>query len=272
MGDAKAVLRAIREHQLAWAESRELELDETAHVSELHANLFAPLSQATYAELAGSIGCPLGDGAKPAPMQALDSTVALICNVFDYWRERSRGALLAACGGDPAAGEIGFAQALPGLETGGRCEIDVLLHGEGARPTALMTSFTEPYREPDASLPAAWLEDPDIWAELPACQALARDLRCNPRRYRHLPVPRLLAWSQALTRRYGPRGFRLVYLWLDMPGHAARDLRREIDRLRMRVGGEVDLRARSWQSLYADLQPARHEHTRYLDYLATRYL
>ena len=153
---------------------------------------------------------------------------------------------------------------------------DALLQS-GTTATVVAASFLEPYSLVDNHPEAATLEEDASWRGLEACRNLTLDLRANPRRFRHLAVARLLALGQAWTRETGTRGFRLLYLWWDGGGAAAARVRSEIDRFRMRAGGELDFVALSWQELFGALRrgvrddpnPAGHE--AYLQYLSSRY-
>ena len=115
------------------------------------------------------------------------------------------------------------------------------------------------------------------WSGLQACRNLALDLHSNTRRFRHLAASRLLGLGQSWTRELGERGFRLLYLWYDGGGPAAERLRAEIDRFRMRAGGELDFEARSWQEFFRELCNApsassgEDSHETYLQYLRSRY-
>jgi hypothetical protein len=148
----------------------------------------------------------------------------------------------------------------------------VLLDQGAAGATAVCALFTEPFTDVDPRVAhGAPGEDDPLWRELPGCALLARDLRVNPRRYRHLAAGRLLDVALGMTRRFGRHGFRLAVLWYDAGGRASRRLRTELDRLRMRIGGEVDLVATSWQGLLAPLRATPTAHGPYTRRLEARY-
>ena len=272
MDRANSEGRGLLEQQRRWAATRRLEVDDDDHTADVDVNLFAVLGAESRAELEGSAARPLGDGSKPGPIRGLHSTQALVCNVFDPWRESGAAPLAAALDTDPGsnADSVTFAFARA-AEPGVGAELDVWLEAEGGRPTALVASFAEPYVGFDAPLAPEALDAPGSWGALAGCRNLALDLRANPRRFRSLPVLRLLHHALALTRRLGPRGFRLAYVWYEMDGPGAALHRRELDRFRMRVGAEVDLHACTWQEFFRAL--ARHPAAPvgYLDYLAARY-
>ncbi len=269
-------LQGILETQRAWAAQCGIQLEESGHTPNLSSNLFREPSPATRGELETATHRPLGGGAKPGDLQLLESTLALVCNVFDTGRE-TPGALAAACGGSRLSTRLRFcapvgSKPLP-------CEVDVLFDSDSAavRPLAVRASYAEPYqsrrpyREPANRVPAEWVEAVGLWAELPACRALANDLRATPRRFEHLPVAELLSCSASLTQRYGRRGFRLAHLWHPIPGRAASSYQRELDRFRFRVGGEIDFQSLTWQQLWGRLSEADDATPGHLDYLRDRY-
>jgi hypothetical protein len=280
----------ILERQTVWARQRELEIGNSRHAPTLRDNLYRELAAATLAELGASERHPLGDPglpgdrAKPGDLQLLESTRALVCNVFEPTRE-APGALAALCGGDSATETLRFCAR---LETDGlACEIDLLFDTDMTpgspvgRPTAVAASYAEPYRsrrprqEPANRISSQWLEASDIWRALPTCHRLALDLRATPRRFEHIAAADLLAASTCLTARYGYRGFRLVHVWFDAGGASAAKYRRELDRFRFRVGGEIDFRALTWQQLVASLStsgaPSNSLDAAQLGYLRSRY-
>jgi hypothetical protein len=295
-----ALSEAILSRQRRWAELRRIDVSDAGHALAPDSNLLQPLSPESRSELEGAPRRPLGDGQKPGDLQLLHSTDALVCNVFDYWRERELAPLSEACGADSRVHRLRYAQhddssggedmrAAHGDGSSGSDAInppDMLLHGEDARATAIVASFTEPYasRHPagcedtrglsfmlGSQATGRLLEGEALPGSLPGCYNLASDLHANRDRFRTLPVVRLLDLCNELTRRHGHRGFRLLYLWFDGEGHCAGRHLGEIDRFRMRIGGEVDFAAQSWQELFQRLHHAGADHRRYLDYLQARY-
>jgi hypothetical protein len=273
-------LQRILEGQRAWAERRGIRLSESGHTSDLRANLFREPAPETQRELEAGARRPLGDGSKPCDLQLPESSLALVCNAFEAGRD-APGNLAAACSGDARARRMRFCAEV-GSEKLPR-EIDILFdagdlsHPDRGRPTAALASYTEPYRsarpfrEPANRIPSEWLEAKELWEALPACHGLALDLRSTPRRYEHLAVARLLSSGVSLTQRHGYRGFRLVHLWYEIPGRAANAYRRELDRFRHRIGGEIDFRSLTWQQLYAALAACKTTAPDQLEYLRDRY-
>ena len=284
--DSAKVSGALTRHQRTWAALRGVEGDDADLTSDLDSNLFCPLSQRTRAELGAWHPSLLGDGEKPGEMSLLHSTAALVHNVFDYWRGRVATPIAYACGAAADAAHGPDAEALElhfGAQGGSASSTpaDVVLQS-GSRPTVVAASFLEPYATVDNQLDnkldeALDSSDSADWSGLQACRNLALDLRSNKHRFQHLAVARLLRLGQTWTREAGVRGFQLQYLWYDSGGPAAARIRAEIDRFRMRVGGELHFVARSWQQFFRDLQRGQGpgsdagDHTTYLQYLSTRY-
>lgn len=269
-----AAARAVRDGQRWWAAVRDLEPTEAGTVATIEANLYRPLSSATHDELARRASRPLGDDsdplAKPAAIQHLDARCALDCNVFDYWRERPLAPLCEALG-VPDADTLSFGRP-DASEDAEDC--DLWIGSESERPTAVATRFLEPLGG-EATWRGRALAATDA-AMLPGCRGLALDLDAHPDRFTLLPIDALLCLASELTRRHGHRGFRMRFVWYDPAGcdpggRVASRMRDEIDRFRMRAGGEIDFDACSYQEVFRRLHGADAEHGGYLRYLASRY-
>lgn len=276
--------------QTGFALRRDLEIGDSRHSPDLSANLFRVPNAKTHAELERSRRRPLGEAApaeadsKPCDLQLLESTLALVCNVFEPRRD-SPALLAAACGAD-AGTEALHLCAVVAAAAALECELDVVFDAAitpGGRPTALMATYAEPYRsarprhEPANRVSSVWLESLDVFTELPMSLQLALDLRATPRRFEHLGAAELLCASVCLTAAHGYRGFRLLHLWYDAGGPAAAKYRAELDRFRFRIGGEVDFRSLTWQQLGARLGPFERRAATALDaahlaYLRDRYV
>lgn len=279
--DAANLIRAIGREQRAWASRRGVEVDDADLTEDVDANLFTPVSHELRLRLERQSPGLLGEHEKAGEMAALCSTAALVHNVFDYWRGRAAGSVQQALGETPgeAALDLRFAATATRAQTNARHRhgvADALLRS-GTRSTVVAASFLEPYSLVDNHPEAATLEEDASWRGLESCRNLTLDLRANPRRFRHLAAARLLALGQAWTREAGTRGFRLLYLWWDGGGAGAARVRSEIDRFRMRAGGELHFVALSWQELFRALRSAARDdtdpagHDAYLQYLSSRY-
>ena len=77
----------VRNQQLKWAADH-VEVDASGYTSTFEQNLFASPSEETRLEFSKGDGGELGTPGKRGKMQALHSSSALGCNVFEYWRKR----------------------------------------------------------------------------------------------------------------------------------------------------------------------------------------
>jgi hypothetical protein len=250
--------------------------DARAFVRELADNLRAPLVPGARVEL--ERGSELAArGSTPARIHALTSSAALVVNVFGYWRERSPAPLVAALGlegGDGA--RLTFEEPLPTELPGEPPFADVALHWPNGDLVPIESKFTEwLVRRPrnkrvfkDKYFPAR----AGVWsaAALPRCQALAEDLQAGRERFKYLNVPQLLKHALGL-RKLGQRRAVAFYLYYEWPGREAEVHRFELERVRERLGVEVDLRVLTYQQLFASLRVAPGVDRDYLDYLAERY-
>ncbi|MCG8591539.1 MAG: hypothetical protein MJE66_19765 [Proteobacteria bacterium] len=228
---SRSNLERLRRHLRRWAGEREIELDGGDCAQPATANLLWPLHPESEAELLANEPALLGDDRKPGELARLDSTLAFACNVFEFWRR--------------AGAPVSYPAWLP-------AGTQLWLEPAGALPTAVAVRLTEPYGGLDDRGTPDLDDDAERWAGLWGCRELARERATHPARWQRLDVGRLLEAAVSLTRRHGPRGFRLLLLWVDCGGREARELRREIDRLRMRIGGEVEFAAaelRQWTAL-----------------------
>jgi len=283
MADPQATLERIIAQQQSWAEQLQLELADGENVRHVADNLFLPPRPETQQALIDGHAYGVGNEAKPGPLHALHSHHALACNFFESWHGRASHPLDPIPTPDADASdadardtasvpnEIAVAEQIQ-LEPGERSvAADIVIRRGTTRPTAVVACFTEGYGDVDPRLPAAPSEYAGLWNDLPGCHGLAKDLRANPRRFRRIPAGRILELGLALHRRHGPRGARLVHIWYDTSGPTAREQRHEANRLRMRIGGEIDFSSVTWQSLFLAIldHPASDPHQ--IDYLARRY-
>ncbi len=245
---------------------------------ELAENLRAPLTPAVRAEL--TRGSELAvRGTMPPRMHSLASSSALVVNVFGYWRERSLAPLVAALGFDGGEGaRLTFEEPLPTELPGEPPLADVALHWPNGDLVPVESKFTEWFvRRPhnkrvfkDKYFPAG--AGPGVWsaAALPRCQALAEDLQSGRERFRYLNTAQLLKHALGLGK-LGQRRTAVVYLYYEWPGREADAHRAELERVRQRLAGEVDLRVHTYQQLFAALLAAPGVDRDYLDYLVERY-
>ena len=200
-------VRRIRGNLRKWAQEAPLEVDEDDYCLELKCNLFRPLHPETIQELMQGDGDELGAGQSRGKLQALHSSSALACNIFDYWRSVEASALQLALGLNSPIARMRFEQKFP---TGARsrASLDLTLHLADSTLHAVESKFLEPYDptcdkttiQPIYFTRARWTE-----VGLPEAQRLAEDLRDGKaNNVQHLNVAQLLKHMLGLGRQKQP--------------------------------------------------------------------
>lgn len=262
----------VRRQQQRWALRCGIAFDGSGYTADLSDNLFAPLCEASRAEFADADGGELGRPGERAKMQALHSSSALACNVFEYWRERD-ATPLARCFGVDGPAQIEFERKYPTGLPGNAPNLDVVLRPSSGPLLAIESKFLEPYGRHVHGLKDKYFEpSPGRWARsgYSHCQELARALRSEPR-FRWLHAEQLLKHVLGLTAR--EESWRLLYLWYEVAGPAGAEHRAECEQFARVVAGDgIDFAALSYQSLFADLcARVGQRDTAYTHYLGERY-
>jgi len=267
-----ALLRAQR----GWADARGLRYDAHGCVRDLADNLRAPLSAEALAEL--ERGSELAPGTtRPARLYSLCSSAALVVNVFDYWRGRDHMPLLQALAVGGSGGErLAFEHALPTGLAGDPPTADVVLYRPDGRLVAVESKYAEWLvprpRGKRAFKDKYFPSGGRVWADagLPRCQALAEELQDGRERLKFCNAPQLLKHALGLAKS-AREGSALVYLYYDRPGKEAPTHRAELDRVRERLGPEVELHVATYQAVFRALRARQDVERDYLDYLEQRY-
>jgi hypothetical protein len=278
----------VQRQQRAWAERRSMSFDSRERVVSVEDNLFQALHVETEKEFQDGDGVELGD-----KMRALYSSAALVCNVFDYWRDKPHQ--LAPCLGMSACASlcVCFEKKLPIFGVTSRNDasqrrrapnIDVLIDGGLVAPynLGIEGKLTEPYvRYPSSRPPfTPTYFGPDahrVWTDLPQTKALAEDLKGQGEKFTRLDAPQLIKSALGLQRRFGHGTWRLVYLWYDVVVQGDRteessELAADLQRFSDRVKAEIQFEAITWQELFLRIRSYSGDEDRhYVDYLAGRY-
>jgi hypothetical protein len=159
----------ILARQKAWARVFEIPFDLRGYTKDLSNNLFRPLSIITYKDFQQAAGRELefGGGSKPAKMSALESSSALLCNVFDFWRIRNPeeiGRLLKIP--EPVV-QVTFEVEFPTGLRGTPPTLDMVLVDRTGVIWGIEAKFCEPYRPKSKRPPFADSYFPDgegLWA------------------------------------------------------------------------------------------------------------
>ena len=275
MGRTASPAAGIRSRLKRWAGTAGLAIDEKGYTRALDDNFYQPLTACTVAELKQGDGAELGEKGRIGKIQALHSSSALCCNLFDYWRGRDTATLATALKLGSRICSLQFEAKFPTGLGGRPPNLDLLLGTAGGDRVGIESKFLEPYgtAKPKPFKEKYFPEGEGLWerAGLPQAQQLAQSLRDNPARYQYLDAQQLLKHLLGIGQR--GEGFSLLYLWFDPGGDAGRDHAAEADAFVAALGGlRVGVASRTYQSLYNDLRNAAGpEHGEYLEYLGRRY-
>jgi len=144
-----ATLELIKEQQWRWAFSHGIGVAPNGRVKNLDDNFFAPLHPISIKEIREGDGGELGTPENVGKLYSLWSSSALLCNVFDYWRERTLAPLLTALSVQNSSYEQpGFEQTFRTGVRSARANVDVIFRacGSACLPVAIESKFTEPYQ------------------------------------------------------------------------------------------------------------------------------
>ena len=265
----------IRNEQQAWASARGISCDADGYCERLADNLFQPLSAPARRELESGDGSELGREGSRGKLQALHSSSALACNVFDYWRGCDSLPLARALGCDSQPRCIHFEVKYPTGVGGKAPNLDVVIALENAEVIAIESKFMEPYArsEKKGTLKAKYFSHARLWekAGLRGCQALADRLRERSVAFHYLDAAQLLKHMLGLAT--NEQSWRLIYLWYDVAGEVSLKHRAELQTFVQAIGLDCSrFGAQSYQELFAALAPVlRGTHGEYGGYLESRY-
>ena len=281
----------IPPRQRRWALNRGIKLVDGHYTQTLGENLFQPLTAATQADYALGRGNGSGSATRLEKMRFLYSSSALICNVFDYWRSQlllgqSLDALTNALAAPAPVKQMQFAQS---YRTGLRDSIphiDIVLRGDESRPflvTSHSMGFSDPRSTRSTSERSTFTEFPnpiksyyansgELWGKygLSRCEALARRISAGQEQFQWLNAERLLNDILGLVDKFG-KNFTFLYLWYDNIFYGEARLRAAVETFILRLNGEIDFRAMTYQELFQKMQNNPTVDKSYLAYLAERY-
>ena len=264
--------QSIRDLQMAWARSKGLSFDSRGYVYEVEDNFWKPLSARARTGYERGAGSEL-----KGHMKALHSSSALVVNFFDYWTERPKAPLLSALGIDADdIQSLDFEAQFPTGLGGTPPHLDVAITLESGAVIGIESKFTEylsrSTKGKGSFQPSYFQTSEGLWAAkgLPACQALAKELRDHQHRFEHLDPCQLLKHALGLAKSFGP-DFSLWYLYYDCPGQRSHAHKRELQTFANQVGDEIRFKALTYQEHYHRLRTSTHPDLDYLDYLHDRY-
>ena len=265
----------VRKQQREWANRRGIAIDSGDYTESLQQNLFKLLSAGARADFEQGDGRELGEPGVRGKMQALRSSSALGCNVFDYWRGRDAAPIVRALGFTETVTGIDFERKFPTGLRGNAPNLDVVLTCASDRLIAIECKFLEPYGPHSSGFKPKYFESkPGLWEKLGfrECQALAERIQSGEESYRWLNPEQLLKHILGLSNTLRC-DWSLLYLWYEVPGAATAEHAAEAERFAAIASKDgIHFKAISYQELYRALAGnSLEKHREYLTYLGERY-
>jgi hypothetical protein len=261
-------VQTIRSAQRTWADARRVSFDRSDRVGRLEDNLFQAMNPETRSEFKSGDGSELGTGLRPGSMHSLISSSALCCNVFDAWRGRPLGDLGAALGIDRSYEVHRFESKHPTGLFGKAPNLDVELQAPGLKPVAIESKFVETYRRATNVFRPSYFSDRASWVGLEPWRRVAAAIDQGHLTFVSLHAAQLVKHVLGLSRRYGPDGFALLYLWHPIPGPASDAHQAEVDRFQHEIGDAVDFRTASYLEVFSRITDAP---AGWIEYVRDRY-
>jgi hypothetical protein len=289
----------ILEKQISWADRNKIKLvgsekerGRPAYTEKLKQNLFQSLSTETKKDFEKGDGNELyGDKTHSAKMNAVHSSSALCVNVFHYWIDKNIPDLAYALGlcekSNKSAKEIPFEQKFPISDHFQIApNIDaVILNEESSKIKAfgIECKFSEAYSSyKHSGISEEYLKEnvlnekeiSDLWKGIPNIKNLAVKISPEDNIFKYLHPAQLIKHILGLKRKYGKSGFRLLYLWYDVPGYEGCEHRKEIEEFTKIVKQDhINFHSISYQELIIKLKKDFYKgNEEYIDYLTDRYL
>jgi hypothetical protein len=207
-------------------------------------------------------------------MNALQSSSALVVNVFDYWRRQNRIQDIAkCCGAEGIINSMEFEKTHP-IKGVNRTPPHLDVEFAGPVPLAIESKFTETYQgKTRRDSLREYLKHPDIWNGISEVRALACDIveQSGARTdFKYLDASQLIKHILGLKSDYsGP--FCLLYLWYKVDSDEAEQHQEELDRFSRSIKDEISFRTMTYQYLFNGIRELSGVDSAYIEYLEQRY-
>jgi hypothetical protein len=266
----------VRRQQLEWAKQRGIVVDNAGYTQDLRSNLFQSLTPCAEAEFKAGDGAEMGKPGQRGKMQALHSSSALACNVFDYWRGRDTTPLAKALEIDAPICSIAFEKKYPTGLRGKAPNLDVVLIPAVGPTVAIESKFLEPYgskgKKPGFKT-KYFPKEHDLWkdAGFPQCQSAAAAVFASEQKNKRLNAEQLFKHILGLSHTASP--WSLLYLWYDPAEDTDENHTDEIENFARSISADpLGFRAMSYQDLFMKLAAAaKPDDFPYVEYLRERY-
>ncbi len=274
--------------QIQWAKNHEINLigskvdrGRRAYTKKLNDNLFQPLLPRVKVNFENGDGNELAG--YPSKMQAVHSSSALGLNIFQYWINENEISKIAYacrfCNKETRISEDIIFEKKYQIDKKFRFRpnIDVVIKNDSTskyKVFAIECKFSEAYTTREHSGVKKKYLELDIWEDIPAIKKLAHRISPKDNDFQYLHSAQLIKHILALKKAFGKKGFRLVYLWYNVPGLEGAKHQEEISKFTEIINkDEIYFHALSYQDLISKLAKSfRNNHREYIEYITYRYL
>ncbi len=221
-------MATVKAGQVKWARARGIAVDVDGYCARLEDNLFQPMSAGCREAFAAGDGGELGVAGGRGKMQALHSSSALACNVFDFWTDRAPGGLARALGIAAGGWAVRFERNFPTGLRGNPPNLDVVLEGRSGL-VAIESKFLETYGVGKGAFRESYFpRGRRLWAErgLAGAQRVAEALFGGEARFAFLDAAQLL--KHMLGVACSGREWALLCAWFRAEGEAGDRHAREL--------------------------------------------
>ena len=270
-------LNDLKQRQIRWAKSADLQPDSASYLSNFEANLLRPLSRQSREAFERGSGSELVDAKdRPAKMRALHSSSALAVNVFDSWVDSNMKPLSTVLGLNDEVISISFEEQFPTGLGGIPPNIDVAMKLSTGHVIGIESKFSE-WLTPkptgrESFKPAYFPAGNSLWQSksLPCSQKLAELVNDGTEKFIHLNVPQLLKHALGMANELHDQ-FSLFYMYYDWPGPESDVHQSEIQRFVQLLGSELRFKSFSYQEIFQLLDEQSVQDGDYMEYLRDRY-
>ena len=146
--------------------------------------------------------------------------------------------------------------------------LDVEVQAPDLKPIAIESKFVETYRRATNTFKPSYFSEAASWVGLESWRRVAVAIDQSQLDFVTLHAAQLVKHVLGLSRRYGPDGFALLYLWYRVPGSASDFHQAELDIFRGEIGDAVDFRTATYQQVFNGITEGP---TGWIEYIRGRY-
>jgi len=294
----------IQTKQVLWArrnniflrtpnEKSELEM----YTTKLEDNLYEPLDPVYEDQIKNGNGGELGttqpnaamklsNGSNvpdhAAKMEALHSSSATGVNFFHYWAKRDLAKEIAiACRLcdkiNKNTFKISFEEKFQidqSFSISPNIDVVIKSDDQDQKLFAIECKFSEPYGSNHDGLSVQYIQKENLWKGILNLYDFAKTISPKDVQFKYLHPAQLIKHILGLINSCGKKGFKLLYLWYDVPGPEGCLHRQEIEKFsKITKKDDIAFSSITYQEVILNLYKDYYQnHNQYIDYLADRYL